>query len=261
MPSKKQRRKNKRNCRINRNKQASYQTLCRDMIQNDFRAKNEKQKILYDAIFDNSMTIAYGSAGSGKSYIGVETALELLLCKMVKRIIITRNPVSTGQSMGYFPGSAAAKLELWLLPIITHIKRRIGIPLYEMLLQQGKIQLYPMEVLKGVDFTKSFVIVEEAQECSMEQLKMITTRIGKRSKLFLNGDLDQSNSKVRGDAFKLFIHAIKSINQYTMEQIDICNDLDEWEKIIIPIIEFTDEDCVRSWLTQKMLYIFSTTDI
>jgi phosphate starvation-inducible PhoH-like protein len=113
-----------------------------------------------------------------------------------------------------------------------------------------------------MDFNKSFVILEEAQECSLEQLKMISTRIGKRSTLYINGDIEQSNINIRGNAFQLFIDAVMAENERVEnKKYDVINtndyysDWEEWEKLTIPIINFTDNDCQRSNICRKMLSI------
>ena len=226
----------------------------------NFKPKNEKQRELYNSLLHTPMVVAYGSAGSGKSFIGVEVALKLLFAKSIKRIYLTTPPIPVGQTMGFNPGTPQEKLSHWLAPVITHICNRIGLPLYRKLLTECKIILSPLETMKGLSCERAFVYLDEAQEATLEQLTMVSTRVGKRSTLFINGDLQQTNSKVKGGGFKIFIDAIRKENADVAVILENSNDFDEipnWKTIHIPVIEFTDDYCVRSLLCRKMLYIIS----
>ena len=253
----------KRQIRRKRQREAEMikrENLCIETLSN-FQPRNDKQAFLYDALMSYPMVIAQGSAGSGKSYIGVDVALNKLCNKDVKKIYITRNPLSTGKSMGFFPGTPEGKMRVWCQPILNHISKKIGPVMMNSFLSNGKIELIPIEILKGMDFTRSFVILEEAQECSLEQLKMISTRIGKRSILFINGDIEQTNSNMRDGGFRIFSQAIEKENKYTEEQIELESELQPWEQLIIPVVKFDDNDCVRSFLCRKILDIFNTQDL
>ncbi len=257
LPSKKQRRKQQQR-EAEKNKRDN---LCLKALKK-FVSRNNKQAQLYYDLHHYPLVVAHGSAGTGKSYIGVNVALEKLCKGSIKKIYLTRSPIPTGKTLGFFPGSPDEKLRVWLNPVITHIRKQIGPELSHHLFETKKIELVPLEILKGMDFTKSFVILEEAEECTMEALKMISTRIGKRSTLFMNGDYDQLNASMKGrNDFKRFVDAIKLENEYVEEQLDECVELDKWEKLIIPICEFEDCDCQRSDLTRKMLSIFNTSEI
>ena len=226
----------------------------------NFKPKNEKQRELYNGLLHTPMAVAYGSAGTGKSFIGVEVALKLLFAKSIKRIYLTTPPVPVGPTMGFNPGPPEQKLAYWLAPVITHICNRIGLPLYRKLLAEYKIILSPLETMKGLSCERAFVYLDEAQEATLEQLTMVSTRIGKRSTLFVNGDLQQTNSKIKGGGFNLFINAIKKENDDVSILMDSYNDFDgipNWKTIHIPVVEFTDDYCVRSPLCRKMLHIFS----
>jgi len=243
-----------------RNQEDAMFKKCREMDVN-FEPMNLKQSILWDALENSPMAIGVGSAGSGKSHIGINAAVESLLNGKVKKIVVTRNPIPTGQSMGFFPGDMDTKLGAWLAPVIASLVKLLGFPLYQHLKDKGKIVFMPMEVLKGMDFHRSFVIVEEAQECTMEQLKVLATRIGKGSTLFINGDIEQRNEKISGRAFEVFIQAIENENNYIHSQLEMGNEMPEWEQIEIPVVRFEDDDCVRSKLCRKILHIFNTSNI
>lgn len=256
MPSKKQLRK-KRKRQSNDNEKSK---LCLNSLI-ELTPRNNNQSLLQYSLREYPLVIAHGSSGSGKSFISANVALEKLCNKEVNKLYITRNPVPTGYSTGLFPGSPEEKMKIWCAPLLNHISRQLGPQLASFLLETHKIELIPLEILKGMDFNKSFVILEEAQECTIEQLKMISTRIGKRSTLFINGDVEQSNSNIKENAFKLFIEAIESENNFIEESLNFGEDLTDWERMIIPIIKFNDDDCQRSNLCRKMLSIFKTFNI
>jgi phosphate starvation-inducible PhoH-like protein len=253
MPSKKKLRKQ----RIVKNSNNEKNKLCLNSLIK-MEPRNINQSLLQYSLREYPLVIAQGSSGSGKSLLGINVGLEKLCNKEVNKLYITRNPVPTGYSAGLFPGPPQEKMKIWCSAALNHISRQLSPQLLTFLLECNKIDLVPLEVLKGMDFNKSFVILEEAQECSLEQLKMISTRIGKRSTLYINGDVEQSNINIKGNAFGLFIDAIIAENERVenaMHEIHGYNNLEKWEELTIPIINFTDSDCQRSNICRKMLSI------
>lgn len=256
MPSKKKMRKERKK----KGRDSEKNKLCLNSLI-ELTPRNNNQSLLQYSLREYPLVIAHGSSGTGKSSIGVNIALEKLCNKEVNKLYITRNPVPTGYSTGLFPGSPEDKMKIWCAPLLNHISRQLGPQLASFLLETHKIELIPLEILKGMDFNKSFVILEEAQECTLEQLKMISTRIGKRSTLFINGDVEQSNSNIKENAFRLFIDAIESENIFIEESLNSGEELSDWEMLTIPVIKFNDDDCQRSNLCRKMLSIFKTFNI
>ena len=210
------------------------------------------------------MVIAHGPAGTGKSYCLAYAAAKLLVEGKVDQIILTRNPLPTGSSLGFFAGSESEKMAIWLGPIFGTLKKILktrnaatGVTsdtFFEYLIAQKKIIGIPMEVMKGYDFENSFVLVEESQECSDEQLKNLITRAGVGSVIALDGDIKQSNSKLNG-GFKKLIEAINKENDYTKTVTDDSPDA-SWDGIHIPVIEFDKSEVVRSALVRKLVYMF-----
>ena len=224
---------------------------------NSFKPRNRNQECLYNSLLYNPMVVAIGSPGSAKTFIGVEVALKLLFAKSIKRIYLTKSPISMGKTLGFFPGSADDKMKVWLAPILNHFKNRIGTPMLNKLISEEKIILAPMETLKGYDIKRSFVIVEESQDSTLEELTMLATRIGTKSCVYFNGDVKQTNTKVHGHGFELFISMIEKENNETLMKIQDGEDLDKWEEILIPIIQFSDDETERSMLCRKILSILS----
>ena len=224
-----------------------------------FKPENQTQRELFNSVLTSPLSIAVGPAGTGKSFVGAYAAARLLIEKHVDKIILTRNPLPTGTSLGFFSGSGEEKMAVWLGPIIGTLKKILKTAndsdgFFTYLVEQKKIEYQPLETIKGSSFDNTFIIVEEAQELSHEQLKTLTTRIGDNSHLFLNGDYAQSNSRNRGEAaLKELVQLIKEDHEY----LDRGFDLEEWENIRIPVIEFSEEDIVRSDITRKMVHLFS----
>lgn len=220
-----------------------------------FRATSTIQKELFDACIDSPFVIATGPAGSGKSYTMAYAACQLFTAGAIDKIVITRNPIPTGQSLGFFQGDLKVKSMIWGGPIIGTLKKILKTPngsdgYFQYLVDKSYIEFIPIEVLKGSSFDRTVVIVEEAQECDMEVLKMLSTRIGEDSKIFFNGDLKQTNKKIGNVGFKTFVDAVKDENGYSQY---VADPNDEWDTIHLPVIEFTTADIVRSPLTRKIV--------
>lgn len=227
---------------------------------NKFRLRNvtpksARQDELLRALYNYPLVVGLGPAGTGKSFIGAYAACRALLEGSVDKIVITRNPLPVGSSLGYFAGSESEKLAIWLGPIISTLKKILKTDsgsdgFFEYLVSKKKIEYLPMEVAKGASYEKAFIIVEEAQECDLEQLKVLTTRVGTDSVIFLNGDVRQSNSKLSSIGFQKLIDAFERENGYSITAPA------EWDSIYIPVVEFGTSDIVRSDITRKVVSIF-----
>lgn len=222
-----------------------------------FTPENKTQLGLYNFALNSPLTIAVGPAGTGKSFVGAYAAVRLLVEKHIDKIILTRNPLPTGPSMGFFAGSGDEKMAVWLGPILGTLKKILKTAsdsdgYFNYLVEQKKIEFQPLETIKGSSFDNAFILVEEAQELSHEQLKTLTTRIGENSHLFLNGDFAQGNSRNRDHAFKDLVELIKADHEY----LDRGYELEEWQQIRIPVVEFTEDEIVRSDITRKMVNLW-----
>jgi len=160
---------------------------------NKLTPRTSNQKLYIDNVHRNTITFCQGLAGSGKTHIAVGVALEYLLENKVKKIIITRPVLEAGERIGYLPGTAEEKLHPYLLPIVDEILHFIPMAQYASLKLNNKIEVVPLGLMRGRNFHDSFVIADECQNASYDQLKMLLTRVGQRSKMVLTGDVKQSD--------------------------------------------------------------------
>ena len=175
---------------------------------------------------------------TGKTYVVATEAASLYHTKAINRIIITRPHVAVGEKLGYLPGTLEEKCAPWALPVIDVLEKHLGNGVVETGLKNGNIETAPLALMRGRSFDNAFVIVDEAQNITLQELKMVLTRIGEGSKLVLNGDVQQSDLK-EGDGLSKIIHLIKKH----------CLD--------IPIVEFGIEDIVRSGITKEWVKVFT----
>lgn len=160
---------------------------------NRLKPRTDNQKEYIRTAAENTITFCQGLAGSGKTHIAIGLALEYLLDEKIKKIIITRPVIEAGEKIGYLPGSAEEKLHPYLLPIIDEIHHFISPAYYTTLRLNNKIEVVPLGLMRGRNFHNSFIVADECQNASYEQLKMLLTRIGQNSKMILTGDVNQSD--------------------------------------------------------------------
>jgi phosphate starvation-inducible PhoH-like protein len=160
---------------------------------NRLRPRTENQKEYIRTAAENTITFCQGLAGSGKTHIAIGLALEYLFDDKVKKIIITRPVLEAGEKIGYLPGSAEEKLHPYLLPILDEINYFINQAQYASLRLNNKIEVVPLGLMRGRNFHNSFIVADECQNASYQQLKMLITRIGQNSKMILTGDVKQSD--------------------------------------------------------------------
>lgn len=192
---------------------------------NKLKPKTVNQSEYIRTIAENTITFCQGLAGSGKTHIAVGMAIEYLLANKVKKIIITRPVVEAGEKIGYLPGSAEEKLNPYLLPILDEIGYFISQSEYTSLKLSNKIEIVPLGLMRGRNFHNSFIVADECQNATYEQIKMLLTRIGNDSKMVLTGDNSQSDlvRNYRG-GFETMIDIIKGIEGIgisTLEHTDI----------------------------------------
>ena len=134
-----------------------------------------------------------GAAGSGKTYCAVATAMHLLKEKEVSKIVITRPAVEAGESLGFLPGTMEEKILPYLMPIYDAIDDLVGKPTREKMIEQGVIEILPLAYMRGRTLSNCIIILDEAQNTTKSQMKMLLTRIGKGSKAIVNGDHTQKD--------------------------------------------------------------------
>ena len=155
------------------------------------RPKSSGQKRYVDAIAANIITFGIGPAGTGKSYLAVALAVQALQAKSVDRIIMTRPAVEAGERLGFLPGDLMAKIDPYLRPLYDALYDMMGTEGARRLLDNGTIEVAPLAYMRGRTLNRSFIILDEAQNATPEQLKMFLTRIGFGSKVVVNGDVTQ----------------------------------------------------------------------
>lgn len=161
--------------------------------QKNISAKTPEQGRLIDALEHQGVSIAVGPAGTGKTYLSIAKAVEALAQGRVDRIVLCRPAIDAGETIGFLPGNIEAKLAPYLRPMYDVLTERLGAKRVKTLLAEGVIEIAPIAYLRGRTFNNAFVVVDEAQNCTYTQLKMLVTRYGWNTTLVLAGDPDQSD--------------------------------------------------------------------
>jgi len=155
------------------------------------KAKTLGQKKYVDAIANNTVTLSIGPAGTGKTYLAVAAAVAAFRKKMVNRIILTRPAVEAGERLGFLPGDMQSKVDPYLRPLYDALFELLGAETYNKYLERGNIEVAPLAYMRGRTLDDSFIILDEAQNTSREQMKMFLTRLGFGSKIVITGDITQ----------------------------------------------------------------------
>ena len=175
------------------------------------RARTVNQLNLVNLYRTNDLIIAEGPAGTGKTYLAVAMAVKAFKAKDVSRIVLTRPAVEAGEKLGFLPGDMQEKVNPYLRPLFDGLLDMFGPEEFIRLQQKGQIEVAPLAYMRGRTLEKSFVILDEAQNTTVEQLKMFLTRLGDRSKMVINGDIESviftEDDVVRHDLVAAIIHA------------------------------------------------------
>jgi len=204
--------------------------------------KNENQKEYLEALKGSDQVIVFGPAGTGKTYCVATFAANQYHLKNINRIVITRPHVAVGKDVGYLPGTLEEKCAPWALPVVDVLEKHLTKGVVETGLKNGNIEVAPLALMRGRSFEHTFVIVDEAQNITLPELKMLVTRIGEGSKLVLNGDIQQSDLKEADGLSKITHYAKKHM-------------------LPIPIIEFTIDDVVRSDICKAWIEVFTKENV
>jgi phosphate starvation-inducible protein PhoH and related proteins len=155
------------------------------------RAKTEGQQRYLAAIDENTVVMGIGPAGTGKTYLAVAKAVEALYAKRVGRIVLTRPVVEAGERLGFLPGTLSEKIDPYLRPLFDALQEMLGAEITAKLVETGVIELAPLAYMRGRTLSDAFVILDEAQNTTVEQMKMFLTRLGANSKMVVTGDITQ----------------------------------------------------------------------
>jgi phosphate starvation-inducible PhoH-like protein len=155
------------------------------------RAKTFGQKRYVDAVRENTMVFGVGPAGTGKTYLAMACAVESLMSGSVRRIILTRPAVEAGERLGFLPGDLSAKVDPYLRPLYDALYEMLGPDETARLIERGTIEIAPLAYMRGRTLNDAFIVLDEAQNTSPEQMKMFLTRLGFNSKMVVTGDVTQ----------------------------------------------------------------------
>ncbi len=179
----------------------SRDVICVTAKGKPIKAKTLGQKKYVEAILKNTVTIGIGPAGTGKTYLAVAAAVAAFRAKSVNRIILTRPAVEAGERLGFLPGDLQSKVDPYLRPLYDALFDMLGAETYQKYLERGDIEVAPLAYMRGRTLDDSFIILDEAQNTSREQMKMFLTRLGFGSKIVITGDetqIDLPADKVSG---------------------------------------------------------------
>jgi phosphate starvation-inducible PhoH-like protein len=157
------------------------------------KPRTDGQRALMDAIAQHNLTLALGPAGSGKTYLAISAAVEALTEGKVERIILSRPAMEAGESLGFLPGDMHEKMAPYLRPLYDALGDRMGGKRVKALLDDGTIEIAPVGFMRGRTLNNSFVVIDEAQNCTYVQLKMLLSRLGWHSTMVVTGDPNQSD--------------------------------------------------------------------
>jgi phosphate starvation-inducible PhoH-like protein len=157
------------------------------------RPRSDNQRLLMEAIGKQALTLALGPAGTGKTYLAITAAVEALEEGRIARIVLSRPAVEAGENLGYLPGNMREKLDPYLRPLYDALNDRMGPKRLRSALDDGTIEIAPVAFMRGRTLNNAFVLIDEAQNCTYGQLKMLLTRLGWHSTMVLTGDPDQTD--------------------------------------------------------------------
>jgi len=200
----------------------------------NIRAQNASQQAMLDAIEETPLVFAVGSAGTGKTFIAVAKAIEALDSGRVRRIVLSRPAVEAGESLGFLPGDLEEKLAPYLRPLYDALCDRISSKRLKVLLAEGVIEIAPIAYMRGRTLNNAYIVIDEAQNCTYGQLKMLLTRLGWNSSIVVTGDPEQSD----------LLPGLSGLS-------DVAEKLENLEKV--ELIRFSRDDVVRHPLVAEMI--------
>lgn len=202
------------------------------------KAKTGNQNYYLNSIEKNTITIARGPAGTGKTYLAAAMAVKALKEKRVSRIILSRPVIEAGENLGYLPGDLKEKVDPHFRPLYDSLQDFIGLSKFEQFIRQGIIEITPLAYMRGRTFNESFVVLDEAQNTTLAQMRMVLTRLGYGSKMVITGDQTQIDLPNPLDSSLLVLR-------------DILGKVES-----VKFVEMTSEDVVRHDVVRRIINAF-----
>lgn len=207
------------------------------------KCKTVGQKAYVDAIRRDTVVFGVGPAGTGKTYLAVCLAVQAMKQKQAEKIILTRPAVEAGEKLGFLPGDLQTKVDPYLRPLYDALQEMLGVESYTKLMERGAIEIAPLAYMRGRTLSNAFIILDEAQNTTKEQMKMFLTRLGDGSKMVITGDtsqIDLPEGKKSG-----LIHATRLLKD--VEGISVIN--------------LTDKDVVRNTLVMRIVRAYDKENV
>ena len=203
------------------------------------KAKTLGQKKYLDAIASNTITFGVGPAGTGKTYLAVAVAVRAFRAHEINRIVLTRPAVEAGEKLGFLPGDLQNKVDPYLRPLYDALFDMLGAENYQRYVERGNIEVAPLAYMRGRTLDDSFIILDEAQNTTPEQMKMLLTRLGQNSKAVITGDVTQIDLQDKKSGLIEATKILKNIKG-------------------IETVTLTDKDVVRHHLIQEIIKAYET---
>lgn len=202
----------------------------------NIKPRSEGQAQLIESIKERSLTLAIGPAGTGKTYLAIAAAVEALEKGQIERIILSRPAMEAGESIGFLPGDLQEKMAPYLRPLYDCLGDRMGGKKVRQMITDGTIEIAPIGFMRGRTLNNSFVVIDEAQNCTYGQLKMVLSRLGWHSTMVITGDPDQSD----------LLEGISGLSQIA-DRLDLVENID--------VCRLEQKDIVRHPLVADMLNV------
>ena len=202
------------------------------------RSKTLGQRAYVEAVRKHELTLAVGPAGTGKTYLAMAMAVVALKAKEVERIVLTRPAVEAGEKLGFLPGDMTQKVEPYLRPLYAALHELMGAESYQRLAERGTVEVAPLAFMRGRTLSDAFIILDEAQNATSEQMKMFLTRLGANSRCIVTGDVSQTDLP-------------KDKKSGLVEAVNVLRNVEG-----VAIVELTARDVVRHELVQRIVQAY-----
>ena len=202
------------------------------------RSKTLGQRAYVEAVRKHELTLAVGPAGTGKTYLAMAMAVVALKAKEVERIVLTRPAVEAGEKLGFLPGDMTQKVDPYLRPLYDALHDMMGVDSYQRLAERGTVEVAPLAFMRGRTLSDAFIILDEAQNATSEQMKMFLTRLGANSRCIVTGDVSQTDLP-------------KDKKSGLVEAVNVLRNVEG-----VAIVELTARDVVRHELVQRIVQAY-----